>query len=65
MVDMQALVVKIAESNRLLGMMQGIEDVGKFASMRGVTVDAVLAHCVHKSELVAAEHAREFGKGEG
>ena len=54
-------VERIAESNRLLGMMQAIEEVAKYASIPGVTV----THCLYKSSQVVAEHLREFGKGEG
>jgi len=58
-------VERIAESNRLLGMMQAIEEVAKYASLPGVTVTHILAHCLYKSSQVVAEHLREFGKGEG
>ena len=53
-------VARIADSNRLLGMMQAIEDVAIFASRDGVTVDQIMGHCIRKSCLVASEHAREF-----
>ena len=53
-------VAKIAESNRLLGMMQAIEEIAIFASQDGVTVDAIMGHCIRKSCQVTEEHAREF-----
>ena len=62
-VTLQALAGRIAESNRLLGMIQAYEEVSMWCNDTG-HIEVVL-HCLYKSRQVAAEHTREFGKGEG
>ena len=58
---LEILVAKIAESNRLLGMMQAYEEMAIWCNDTGYM--EVVLHCLHKSEQVAAEHTREFAKG--